>query len=243
MLALDWHKQSESIDSFNESLLMALSTNDWWDWLSVIQNTLPREAAQNIVNVADWAVETFDLAGINSGEDLTLVGHSLGAYLAATIGDKIDNTKNLVALDPAWGNYDIDVNTEDNIPAPDFNQAADNSLSLVDGSASSIGNLTASSTADVSFLIDYPWTERLNVWGINIISTPINPVTRHTGVVSVFQDIVERDLLGDDFTNWQIPPFVENHYNDVGRHEGKIHVDENFKITRLETARGTYWEN
>ncbi|WP_439516961.1 hypothetical protein [Limnospira sp.] len=225
VLALDWHKQSAH------------------------RFTGPGGPAGRIRRVADWAIETLELSGVNSGENLTVIGHSLGSYLAGEIGDGIDNTKNLVALDPAFGMYDLNIFDPFTYELPtQFNQAAQNSLSLVDGSASSIGNLTASSTADVSFLIDYPWTERLNVWGINIISTPINPVTRHTGVVSVFQDIVERDLLGDDFTNWQIPPFVENHYNDdrtriIGRHEGKIHVDENFKITRLETARGTYWEN
>lgn len=87
----------------------------------------PDDAAGRIQQVADWA--SASLQGI---PNLTLIGHSLGSYVAAQAAAQLE-TQRLIALDPAFPaqNYDIDDSEPAQQTVGDFDTSAPQSLAFV----------------------------------------------------------------------------------------------------------------
>ena len=155
------------------------------DWSAAANNGSnfvfdPREAATWITDVAGFASDALTDIWEISPDNLNLVGHSLGAYLSAEIGDNIDlltpeadGVSKLVALDPATtgstplgdfaaidGDFTADVNNnvEGEQQPTDFREVADFSrafwgnLSRADGA----GSRENAQTANESFRVKFP---------------------------------------------------------------------------------------
>ncbi|MGB3496309.1 MAG: hypothetical protein WBA57_26510 [Elainellaceae cyanobacterium] len=87
----------------------------------------PYDAAGRIQLVADWAASA--LQGI---PNLTIIGHSLGTYVAAEVAAQLEANR-LIALDPAFPgqNYDVDESEPGQQPVRDFKASAQQSLAFV----------------------------------------------------------------------------------------------------------------
>lgn len=87
----------------------------------------PYDAAGRIQLVADWAVSV-----LQDIPNLTIVGHSLGSYVAAEAAAQLE-AERLIALDPAFPgqNYDVDESTPGKQTVRNFNQSAQHSLAFV----------------------------------------------------------------------------------------------------------------
>ena len=142
---------------------------DWSDAANTGKNPFsdPREAATWITDVAGFASDALtDIWGISS-DSLNLVGHSLGTYLSAEIGNALDGVSKLVALDPAttaskpFGDFTADVNNDEvgTQQPTDFREVADFSrafwgdpnLSAADG----LGSRGNAQTANESFKVEF----------------------------------------------------------------------------------------
>lgn len=71
------------------------------DWSNLAKTSTPEKTAVNIVPVSEWASTALQAYGIKSN-DLNIIGHSFGAYVADEIAKKFPAKVNsIVALDPA----------------------------------------------------------------------------------------------------------------------------------------------
>jgi Ca2+-binding RTX toxin-like protein len=203
VLVLDWSKAA--IDS-----------------TTVLGKLIPLKAAQHIQPVAEWATQSLKTLGI-APERITLVGHSLGSYVSAAMGNLFGKVQNLVALDPAFPTllYDTDGRRLGQQPVIDFNKAAVNSLaffaghSFLDGGIA--GEAPQAATADNSFAIRFTGGNLLN---------------HHSDVIDVFTDAIASNYL--TLPNLSLPAHQYNWYGDKGefdpffgsRHEGVIYATE-----------------
>jgi pimeloyl-ACP methyl ester carboxylesterase len=188
------------------------------DWRDPAGGSIPPlGAALRITPVANWAVNALKNLGID-GQKVTVIGHSLGAYVASEIGRSFGKVKKLVALDPAFNpvnpmaGYDLDGNQ------PGFQgrlnnlkDAATESLALVVQDARSIdikaqlwsgglaGDNDYAQTANRSFIVNFDDGIPLQ-----------NNIDYHGAVVKVYANWLSsnnRQLPGDLKDNW---------YNNVG---------------------------
>lgn len=125
--------------------------------LSTVLQLGPRDAASRVTNVATWAVSNWlKPLGINAS-DLTLIGHSLGSYVSATIGQKYPGVKNLYALDPAGpvaALYDLDRDTPGRQAPPRFDSiGATNSFAFFSNQIIPTDNGDQAATAKQSFVV------------------------------------------------------------------------------------------
>jgi pimeloyl-ACP methyl ester carboxylesterase len=201
------------------------------DWGSISQagldwGVVPFETAQWIAPVAQWAYERILDLGISANQ-LTLIGHSLGAHLSAEIGKLFNGVQNLVALDPAYpaNNYDIDINQAGQQQPANFRDVATKSLAFVvaDNNAGIAGDNEKAATAHDSFLMRFDASDR----GF------ITPVGTHGAVIDAFTDALDRrfltlpDLnLPNHFDDWYDNDGNRDNWWDrrfnPGRHEGTI---------------------
>jgi surface antigen/pimeloyl-ACP methyl ester carboxylesterase/uncharacterized protein with LGFP repeats len=226
------------------------------DWHLQAESRFPHYAAGWVEPVADWAVASLRTAGITQGSNLTVIGHSLGTYVAAEIAEEYGGLKSLITLDPAaYGIEEYDLHTFfTGIQKPQrFDAFADKSLSFVGSDfligGGLLGDNDQSATAHDSFIVDF---------------YTANPNTVHSGVTWLFKDIVDRELLGNDFTNWSLPSHQNNWYDHGDRgikanpfakpnkfHEGIIFAEEiesvssndnkEWRIKELNTVTGKNW--
>lgn len=122
------------------------------DWSEAAAGTFNlRESASWIEDVAEAAQGMLKNIGLE-GNDLNLIGHSLGAYVAYETAKQFSEKDNqdvasLIALDPAsWTRGGYDENNVDFENYSNFSQAF---------WGSSFGHFDNSQTADQSFKIDY----------------------------------------------------------------------------------------
>ncbi|MGF1535892.1 MAG: alpha/beta fold hydrolase [Elainellaceae cyanobacterium] len=225
------------------------------DWGEAAVGSLPPFGpAGRIRAVAEWAKDQLDSLNLSA---LTLVGHSLGSYVAAEIaeafaepppavsGEVVPPTAvNLVALDPAFPaqNYDIDGLTAGEQGVADFSPAlgqtspqreslafvAEDDLFLT-GLA---GDNEQATTAETSFVVD-----------LDGLRGPLDADNAHGAVIDVYRDFERYLQPTDTATSWVLAQFPRDRIDnggsqdDDGRHEGvafAAQVDEIWKISAVE---------
>ena len=119
----------------------------------------PYRAASHVTGVANWAVSELQALGIQPG-NVTLIGHSLGSYVADVIGhSSFGKVANLYALDPATTGdnpkpYDLDSNAGGIQSPRSFDSAATNSFAFYSNQKVVLTDSgEQASTAHYSFLI------------------------------------------------------------------------------------------
>jgi len=214
------------------------------DWGEAAADDLPPfDSAERIKPVADWAADQIQSLGLSA---LTIVGHSLGSYVAAevaqtlAIADQITPTPqvNLVALDPAFPaqNYDVDGLTEGQQSVANFSVASA-SLGFVAEDdifqTGLAGDNAQAGTADTSFVVALAGLQGL-----------LDAATAHGAVIDVYRDF-ERYLPPDDLaTDWVLAQFPRDRIgNGGGRsadglHEGVVEASEVDGLWRIAGIEG-----
>lgn len=212
------------------------------DWGSIAQAGLdwakpvPYETASWIAPVAAWTQARLKELGILPNQ-ISLIGHSLGAYVSSTIAGLFGRVKNLIALDPAspadndggYG-YDIDINTPDKQSPRNFRDVADNSLAFVVAEFGLEGDNDKAATAHNSFLMKFDRDEG----------------GKHGAVVDAFIELLDNRHI--TLPSLTLPNLQQNWYDDYGdkdnwldriskpgRHEGTI--------SAVFTGNRTDWSN
>lgn len=228
------------------------------DWSSIAQAELdkppvldiggfvPYETAKWITPVANWLEERLDKLGINFNQ-LSLIGHSLGAYVSSETARLFGKVKNLVALDPAFPadggiGYDTDINTPNKQNPSNFRDVSTKSLALVvtDRDKGLLGDNDKAATAHDSFLVKFDSNNRRS----------LNDIDAHGGVVDVFTDALSRSFL--TLSELNLPNRENNWYNNnsdkdnffdrlfnVGKHEGTIYAD--WTGSQPDDVNKNYW--
>ena len=186
---------------------------------------VPYQTAEWVSPVARWANEVLKNLGISFGQ-LTLIGHSLGTHVASEIG-RIEQVKNLVALDPAFpgNNYNLDFYNKDKNQTPvrfDNESVAKYSLSFVIGDQyfGAAGDNEKAGTANDSFIIKN--------WSGNGFT--FNAIDAHGAVVDLFRNALDRRLLNLNSLKSSRPNLIKERYDnngnrkDNGLHEGSINA-------------------
>ena len=194
------------------------------DWSQTADQTTPYLAAGYIKAVAEWAVGK--LAGLAS--KITLIGHSLGSYVAAEISRELGGVGEVVALDPAYAlpgfPYDIDKRDSNSNPVGNFRNDTNQSLALVAADlygTGAAGDTYQAGTADKSFIVKF---SDLN-YGL------VSAGDAHSGVIDIYNALESRNLdisSGIIFAN--IPQDTFDNEGDPvtlgagGLHEGVINA-------------------
>lgn len=186
------------------------------DWGEAAVDSLPPfDAAGRIKAIADWATGTLQALNL---EALTLIGHSLGSYVAAqtaqSLSSRVDPSirlEGLIALDPAFPaqNYDIDGLTAGRQAVPSFAQG-DASLAFVAEDdifqTGLAGDNDQAATANTSFVVDLAGLRGLG-----------DAATAHGAVIEVYQDFERYLEPGRQATAWVLDQFPADRVNNQGR--------------------------
>ena len=165
---------------------------------------IPFTAAGRIKGVATWTKDELTALGFNFSK-LTLIGHSLGSYVAAVIGVLGDKVGSLYALDPAgdplslFRAYNLDSANKGNQVIPAFKSAALRSYAFYSSYNPFAGGIADSrlkaKTADQAFALTYTGDTENN----------FNPIARstlyHFAGINVFADLVSQQLFLIDPSN------------------------------------------
>jgi pimeloyl-ACP methyl ester carboxylesterase len=212
----------------------------------------PWTAALSITPVANWAVNTLKNLGIASNQ-VTLFGHSLGAYVSAEIGRIFGKVKNLVALDPAYPGktYDVDGNKPDDQKVWDFQDVANRSLAFVVKDAPThiggiAGDAHTANKAHDSLVIKY---EGQPFWNWDTLNPKERATIEHGAVIDVFRNALSKNYLKLE-DNLTLPgDHQDDWYGDSGdwalggTHEGRITADRYGNINHLSYVYDTGWFN
>ena len=207
------HGWKDKADSSNSKIIYeALSSrganviNVDWSMMaainSVLQPTKAVTATQQVgETVADFLIKTgLPLTSV------TLIGHSLGSLVAASAAREIKSRTGkpiaeLVALDTAFGDYDIDGRTS-RIDRPlAFNTvlaATTTSFTvsdLVGGIFSLAGSNGRASTADNAYLVQYARSLDDDIKDLGLVERGVGP---HNGVIGVYSDLFRKQALSPD---------------------------------------------
>jgi pimeloyl-ACP methyl ester carboxylesterase len=228
------------------------------DWSSIAQAELdkppvldiggfvPYETAKWITPVANWLEERLDKLGINFNQ-LSLIGHSLGAYISSETARLFGKVKNLVALDPAFPadgaiGYDTDINTPGKQNPSNFRDVSTKSLALVvtDSNKGLLGDNVKAATAHDSFLVKFDSNNKRS----------LNDIDAHGGIVDVFTDALSRSFL--TLPELNLPNHENNWYDNnsdkdnffdrffnAGEHEGTIYAD--WTGSQPDDVNKNYW--
>jgi pimeloyl-ACP methyl ester carboxylesterase len=233
--------QSPSIENLAKEASKSNSQVVALDWSSIatakldqpplldIAGFVPFETAKWITPVAGWLEERLDKLGINANQ-ISLIGHSLGAYVSSETARLLGKAKNLVALDPAFpaDRYDTDINTPGKQSPSNFSDVATKSLAFVvtDGDKGLLGDNNKAATAHDSFLVRFSSNNR----------NSLNDVDTHGGVVDVFTNALSRSFF--TLPDINLPKYERNWYDNKndkdnwfdrifnpGNHEGTIYAE------------------
>jgi pimeloyl-ACP methyl ester carboxylesterase len=233
---------AEAIEGYKEG--DQILTLDWRDAAKSNQFIvpLPGIGASFIEATATMVAKNLTGWGINGVNNINLVGHSLGAYVAAEIAERIPGGVNrIIALDPAkelWGGYDSE--------SVNFSNNSQFSWGFY---GSSLGSSPRTVTADESFSMGFGTN-----WGVgnhgyvkDVFAYMVNQsYTNFNNQVSKFFDI--------NNMTWSVPrPWKFNEFNDFGgnlvwnrEYEGRIEArDENGGLPgeNWSQLKFTYFDN
>ena len=175
-----------------------------WGEAATDKGLIPLTAAGRIKGVATWTKDELTALGFNFSK-LTLIGHSLGSYVAAAIGVLGDKVGSLYALDPAgdplslFRAYNLDSANKGNQVIPAFKSAALRSYAFYSSYNPFAGGIADSrlkaKTADQAFALTYTGDTENN----------FNPIARstlyHFAGINVFADLVSQQLFLIDPSN------------------------------------------
>ena len=179
----------------------------------------PYSAASRIQAVADWTA-----SALQDTPNLTMIGHSLGTYVAAEASAKLKESR-LIALDPAYpaNTYDVDGVTPNRQSVRNFSESAENSVAFVvadDGFQLGLaGDNQQAGTAHTSLVTRFD-----GLGGI------FDATEAHNAVIDLYADLSRylspNTSLFDDL--WQ--RLERDRYNNSGdrsggRHEGVAYAD------------------
>ncbi len=203
----------------------------------------PTRAARRIHAVADWVVGQ-ELMTIAPDTNLMLIGHSLGTYVAAEIGQRLDGAANVVALDPAFpsGDYDVDGVTPDQQGVVPFQAASAQSFSLVVADdvlqTGLAGDNDQAGTAQSSFVV------RLSGLRLGLF----NADAAHGAIIDVFTDLSRYLDPQSEVFRRLVSQFPDNQYTNTGDrqsglHEGVVYArqqNDTWQIERID-GNGVDW--
>ena len=204
---------------------------DWKD-LAKDGELKPDTAAGAIGPVAQWAADTLKGWGI-SANNLSIFGHSLGSYVGSEIGRLFGKVRNLIAIDPAAGKYDIDGNKSGEQSIVDFKSVASNSLAFVvkdDGFGGIAGDDHTADRAGNSLVISYDG-----------LANPFDGKTPHNTAIDVVADAFSKGYLKLE-NNLALPSDLKidkySHFGNyvlwTGTHEGIVTATRDGKVKKLE---------
>ncbi|MGB3612923.1 MAG: alpha/beta fold hydrolase [Elainellaceae cyanobacterium] len=207
---------------------------DWGE--AAVDNLPPFDAAERIKPVADWAADQLQGLGL---ADLTLIGHSLGSYVAAQVAQAMPQpSTHLIALDPAFPaqNYDIDGLTDDQQAVTAFSQAG-RSLAFVAEDdifqTGLAGDNAQAGTADTSFVVELDGLQGI-----------LDAAAAHGAVIEVYRDFGRYLQPGDSATSWVLAQFPRDRIgNSGGRstdgpHEGVVDAAQVDDVWRIADIKG-----
>ncbi len=215
------------------------------DWGEAAVGSLPPfSPARRIKAVAGWATEQLQPLALTS---LTLVGHSLGSYVAAEIAQALAPPSpnpasphpavNLVALDPAFPaqDYDIDGLTDGRQPVAAFSQATSLAFVAEDDlfQTGIAGDNKQAGTAETSFVVDLK--------GLRGIFDADNA---HGAVIDVYRDFERYLRPTDSATPWVLAQFPRDRIGDRGDleedglHEGVVNAAQAEDIWKISSLEG-----
>jgi Ca2+-binding RTX toxin-like protein/predicted esterase len=206
----------------------------------IIKNA-PWDSASAVTSVAQFATKKLKELGI-APENLTIIGHSLGSFVAGAIGKNFNGqVKRIVALDtanhpPSTSDFDIDgADKVKNSPIPyNFDRTvAKETISLTVSDeyleAALAGNNDRGSTADKAYIVKYQSFKQ------NFLNVEDEAKTLHNDTVRVYADILRKnynllahnvpvDKNGKITTNGQFDGAIwaTNPYNDLTNNPDKI---------------------
>lgn len=209
---------------------------DWSEAAIDPNSPIPYNAAGRIKPIAEWVAE--QLEGIN--QKITLIGHSLGGLMSATIGDILNPSKDIdiITLDaaaPAQGflSYDLDKTTEQTQEVKNLRDVSDNSIALVVsddlvdsalGETGFSGDNNYAATADSSLILEF------NIGSISYEEA-------HGAAQFVFEDLLQNVGIPNklDVYSSYFGALAKDKYNNQGdtitpfgigtNHEGVINVN------------------
>ncbi|MEO0406035.1 MAG: hypothetical protein AAF289_01665 [Cyanobacteria bacterium P01_A01_bin.135] len=210
------------------------------DWGEAAAASLPPfGAAERIKPVADWAAEQMQALDLGA---LSVVGHSLGSYVASQIVQRVSRAEaapsdlELVALDPAFPaqRYDLDGLTEGRQPVVDFD-VAQRSLAFVAQDdvfqTGLAGDNDQAATAQTSFVVDLA--------GLRGVG---DAAAAHGAVIDVYRDFERYLSPRRAATAWVLAQFprdrVSNRGGNGGDHEGVAKAARLDDVWQISTVQG-----
>lgn len=183
------------------------------DWGEAATDDLPPyDAAGRIRAIATWAV-----AQLADTSNLTLIGHSLGSYVAAEIGRQRPVDR-LIGLDPAFPaqNYDMDALESGDQSVTDFIEAATETLAFVvaDGlfQLGLAGDNNQAGTAKTSFV-----TRLDGLGGV------FDADEAHGAVIDLYADLSRYLQPGTPHFDALWESFERDRYDNSGDRDGGLH--------------------
>ena len=191
-----------------------------WGAAAMDSGKAPYQAAGRIEGVAAWTASELKALGIKP-QWLTLIGHSLGSFVAAAIGKRLAGTANLYALNPAGHlkdkPYDLDEDTPGNQPFPPFASVARQSYAFFSPQTPA-DDAIAAATAQHSLVIRYT--------GAIPSEDSARYTALHTGGVQVLLDLIRSARLSTTpfqaFAQLRLKtgPITPNEYDAQGERSG-----------------------
>jgi Ca2+-binding RTX toxin-like protein len=198
----------------------------------------PTNAARRIRAVANWVADQ-GLGAIAPQSQLTLIGHSLGTYVAAEIGQTRQGRTELVALDPAFpaDDYDVDGFVPDQQGVAPFEGVSSQSFSLVVADdvfqTGLAGDNDQAGTAQASFVV------RLNGLRFGLF----NADEAHGAMIDVYADVTRYIAPQSETFSRLIRQFPEDRYDNggdrqPGLHEGVAYAQQQGDSWQIERVDG-----
>ncbi|GAB4386815.1 MAG: hypothetical protein Kow00121_54190 [Elainellaceae cyanobacterium] len=224
-------------NAFAESLVNDSTQVLFLDWgEAAVGGALPPySAAGRVQAVAEWAVQALQLQG--RSQPITLVGHSLGSYLAAEVSRSLGNQARLVALDPAFpgNNYDLDTLQPQKQQVSAFDAAAAQSVAFVVADdllqTGIAGDNDQAGTANASFIVRF-----------KSLAGVFDATEAHNAVIDLYQDWTTFVAPGSELEHKLLSRFSKNRYDNfgnrrAGKHEGIVRVAQDagqWQITQID---------
>jgi pimeloyl-ACP methyl ester carboxylesterase len=126
------------------------------DWSAAAASGFFSGSGENYIKpVAAWAASALVGYGITADE-INVVGHSWGAYVAAELGERLGEVNSIMALDPATdfpgGSYNPEA-TVNGVAEVDFARNSGYSWAFYESANDVYGSAKTSATADESFVV------------------------------------------------------------------------------------------
>jgi pimeloyl-ACP methyl ester carboxylesterase len=191
------------------------------DWSAAAASGLFSGSGENFIKpVAAWAATALVGYGFLA-EDINVVGHSWGAYVAAELGEQLTEVNSIIALDPATdfpgGSYNPEA-TVSGVAEVDFARNSTYSWAFFESANDIYGSAKTSATADESFVVRNSDHSKLVQVVANIFSQDIG-----TSLLAAQFDL-QRLLTGSTNALWATNQFNTSGSRASGPYEAVIYA-------------------